>query len=302
MPTPPSPARATANPGGTTGIMTKHPTLILLGVLLTLGLCVVPAALAAPGPRVSWTLPSTANAGSAVAFSWTAKHLRPGNRLVIQRQEGTARSWQTVVRLPNGISGSAQLPGLPLGTYRLRMADLGSRARALAQQQRGLNVFGQVPLIELFTGLNEPLTERPVATATHTFQYLLHYYAPVRGSVLTEPAANNNCRSIHFDFVPVAPTASDARTPAAHKSQATEQGVLTLVQQSADPVSASAPYEAFGSLDASLTPGQSWALNLSVTGGENVLFIDLNGYAICDRVGPKVKAGFEVGGAVDPNA
>jgi hypothetical protein len=102
--------------------------------------------------RLSWTLPTTATANSPTAFSWTATNLQPGSQLVVQRQEGSARVWRTMVQLPNRPSGSVQLPGLLLGSYRLRIVDFGSHARALAQQQRQLSVFGQVPFSTLFGG------------------------------------------------------------------------------------------------------------------------------------------------------
>jgi hypothetical protein len=207
-----------------------------------------------------------------VSFSWSAKHLKPGSHLVIQRQEGTARSWHSVVRLPSQSSGSAQLPGLPLGSYRLRIADLASHGRALAQQQHGLNVFGQVPFSALFSGYGE--SGAGVYTApNNTFPYVISGDDNFSDGTAALAVVHNNCRSAHIEFMTSPLTGA--------------MGVVTLAQETLDPASASAPTNTVGSLDAPLVPGHSWSVNLSQTGGTGYyLHFYLNGSASCDSAVP----------------
>src|SRR5882724_2388847 len=54
---------------------------------------------------------------------------------------------------------------------------------------------------------------------------------------------------------------SPSRQPRHQASRApTVTGVVTIVQESRDPTSASAPFDGIGSLDAELVPGQSWSM------------------------------------------
>jgi hypothetical protein len=233
----------------------KRAIVTLLGVLVGCA-ALASSALASQRPSVSWSLPHSADEGAAITFSWTGHHLGRGHRLVIQKPEGTAHTWRNVMKLPTN-SGSAELPGLPLGEYRYRIADLSGH-RVLAQQAAGVAVFGQVPFSTLFSGEN--LNE--VATYPgFTFPYVTYQNELSPNDTIFQ-VEKNHCESVHVAFVP----------------SATESGgSLVLVQESRESITASAANNAIGSLDAHLTPGQSWAVNSGSY--EN---IHLNGYAICD--------------------
>lgn len=248
-------------------------------ILLAVGLVVVmlvlsASAVASRGPSLSWTLPQTASENSGLPFSWTARHPGRRHRLVVQRQEGTTRSWQTVMQLRTR-SGSAELPGLPLGTYRLRLADLSGH-RVLVQETRGVGVFGEVPFSTLV------VLDRKIGvytTSTGTFPYVAEIYN-YQTPAFTD--GHNHCQSVHITFVP-----ANGAEPGI--------GTVTVVQESRDPVSASAPLlNTFGppvaqlvpgSLEAQLVPGQSWSVNTSGTHDAEPEFF-INGSAVCDSTAP----------------
>jgi hypothetical protein len=255
-------AQATLRP------ITSLKSAAVLTVCLLAGLLSAVSA-QATRPRLSWTLPATVNASSPTSFSWTAVNLSAGSQLAVQRQEGTTRAWRTVVRL-TGTSGSASLPGLPMGTYRLRLTVLNSRHIALGQVQRGLKVFGQVPLSSLFPQNNKGVYTTP----TGTFAYLYNF---PRGATPAITDARNNCRSIHLEFVP--------GVNYVYPEDLTESGSLTVVQETQDPVSVTRPYNTLGTLDVTLIPGQSWSINLSPN-GKNELGYYFNGSASCYSAAP----------------
>ncbi|HEX7244416.1 MAG TPA: hypothetical protein VF245_02485 [Solirubrobacterales bacterium] len=210
--------------------------------------------------RVSWTLPQSVSEGQPIAFSWSASgSLGRKHRLVVQRQVGTAHSWQSVMRL-RGRSGSAELPGLPLGRYRLRIADLVGRGRVLTKQVSGIGVFGQVPFTTLFNASES----HSYATPTATFPYVAYYYDSNGNPAFT--VEHNHCNFVRIAFV-------------AGKSYKTYTATVKLVQESRDPVSVSVPTDSISELNAELVPGQSWSVDVSTTGGEATYFI--NGYAVC---------------------
>jgi hypothetical protein len=231
------------------------------GLLISFAAVVLlaPTALATSAPRVSLKLPGAVDAGSPIPFSWSGRHLGPQHRLVVQRQVGTAHSWQTVMRLKAN-SGSDQLPGLPLGRYKLRIADFSIIRRVLAQQVARIGVFGLVPFSTLFNASEN----RVYTTPSTTFSYVAHYES------FDDPAwtvSHNHCRSVHIAFV-----------SGSHYKPTTS--TLTLVQETRDPVSVSTPTDAIATLDAELVPGQSWSVNPDTIGGESTFYI--NGYAVCE--------------------
>jgi hypothetical protein len=180
----------------------------------------------------------------------------------LQRQQGTSHAWQTVATL-NRSSGSGQLKGLPLGTYLLRIADLGPHMKVLADQRRGLAVFGNVPLSTLFAGHAPGVYTTP----SRTFSYVARYTDLAGSGQPALTVSPNHCRSVHLDFV----AAGDYDYPG-------QVGVLT--------VTASVPQKMIGALDAALVPGKAWSLNVSQTGGSNAMDFYLNGSASCDSAAP----------------
>jgi hypothetical protein len=241
-------------------------SLLLGGIFAGLGL---PAAAVAK-PTVSLTAPSSIDAGAPLSVSWSAARVPAGSRLVIQRQQGTARVWRTVAHVA-GPGGTQPLPSvkLAIGTYRFRIADLGSHNKVLAQRQRTVHAFGDVPFSTLFTDFHD--SPGVYTTPSRTFSYV-----DIAGDDETAfTVAHNHCRSVHFDFVPG--VNGDA--------QSSVTGSLTVVQETLDPASASVPAETIGALDAALVPGKSWSLLTAHTGGGSGLYgvqFYLNGSANCD--------------------
>ncbi len=203
---------------------------------------------------VSWSLQRDANAGATITFSWRAPHLTHNDHLVVQRREGTARFWRTLVKLPLGSSGSGLIPGLPLGVYELRIAVLGAHRQVLAEQVSKLNVFGDVPFSTLFgpnldnsavVGGNGNTGPGTASTPTQTFQYV---FGGVGG--LDNPEVkitNNHCQSVHFEFLPTITNSTGA--------YAGDSGSMTVVQESLDPASATAGFNSVSSLETRLIPG-----------------------------------------------
>lgn len=224
-------------------------------------------------PILSWNLPHTANESVPIPFSWTGRHLGRNHRLVIQRPEGTAHTWRSIFRLPTN-SGSADLPGLPLGRYRFRIADL-SGGRVLGQKTLGVAVFGQVQFSTLFRG-TEFESGGVYTTPTASFPYIT-WFEPGEFDAPNPAFAveQNHCKAVHIAFVPSYPSLGIGH------DKSTVTGTVTVVQESREPVSASVPYDGIGSLDAEIVPGQSWSVSTSYK-GEFEPLIYLNGYAICD--------------------
>jgi hypothetical protein len=176
---------------------------------------------------------------------------------------------------------------MALGRYRLRLADFALvrrhgrryyrggrrhrrrafRRRLVAKRVVGIGVFGQVPFTTLFNERNVAA----LATPTASFSYVRVW--PVYESHNLFGVSRNNCTSVHIEFVP-------------HFRDDEGDGTVTVVQESRDRVSATVPFETIGSVDADLTPGQTWGVNatnspnLSIGLAEPEYYI--NGYAVCD--------------------
>lgn len=233
-------------------------------------------------PSVSLSLPASANAGSAIGFTYAFHRVTVGDRLFVQRQEGTARVWRTISQLRSP-AGSASIDGLPLGIYRLRVAAQSGSGHIVAQEQQTIMVFGRVPFSTLMSGLkvfNDGLNGT-YAMPTETFDYVIGFPLSNNGDppfpIPPVSATNNYCRELHLNFVPGrADTAADFPPWSAS---------VSIVQATLEPVSASASAETIGSLNAPLVPGTSWSINVAQTtgmlNGDDAMFV--NGYGVCDR-------------------
>jgi hypothetical protein len=223
---------------------------------------------AAVRPKLNLALTSSnGDAGVPTAYSWTAQDVH-GGTLVLQRQAGTASQWRTISRL-QGSSGDGKIPALPLGSYRLRIANFGPKPKfkLLAEQRRRLYVFGKVLLADLTGG---PVGAGVYTMPTGTFSYVrtaIAYFGGLGETAFT--IRTNNCRSVHLDF---------AVEPQTDYQQG--GGTLGIVQEADDPVSASTPMATPGSLDARLMPGHSWSATVAtdLRGGA---YVHLNGSASC---------------------
>lgn len=216
---------------------------------------------------VSWSLTPTVNEGAPIPFSWSAARLGRNYRLVIQRPFGTVHVWKSIMRLQT-TSGSATLPGSGLGTRRFRIAAFRG-SKLLAKQVSSVSIFGTVQFTTLLQ-IDSPA----VHTMTgNSFSYVREWSVGGDYSENLFGVSNNNCSSVHVAFA-VGSWASESRVI----------GTVTVVQESRDPVSSSVPFEGTGSVDAELTPGQTWGVNASTQGGVGEFFI--NGYATCYSTEP----------------
>jgi hypothetical protein len=254
-------------------------SFLVAGVVLSV--VMANASLAAAKPRVSFTLPTTASAGVATPFSYATKGLTSGSRVVLQRQQGTARAWRTVAALAKVKAGSSALPALPLGIYGVRIAAIAHHGKIVAEQRRSVKVFGEVPFTTLFSlsseshaavldGANQPGV---YTTPSRTFNYAFASYANQESASTILTVGNNTCRSVHIDFVPG--VQGSESSPGYQNASAT----LSVVQQSLDPTTSTAGFNAFGALDAVLVPGQSWSVTTLASKRSIDLYI--NGSAIC---------------------
>jgi hypothetical protein len=197
--------------------------------------------------------------------------------LVVQKPVGTAAVWKTIAVLPRRNQGTASLaPFSSLGTYRVRIAAI-QRRKVVAQQQQPLHVFQQVPFSQLLIGIGatSTLPSGVHATLTAAFPFV-DKISEVEGSkqgIISDE--KNYCGLVHLEFVADLPEI-------AHQSGG--QATLTVVQERAEPISATVGEGTVGTLDAHVVPGESWAVNTSQTARE--LDFYLNGYAVCDSTTP----------------
>jgi hypothetical protein len=223
-------------------------------------------------------LPSGVSESQAIPFSWKATgHLGRNYRLVVQRPVGTSHTWKTMLRLRTR-KGSAELPGQKLGTYRFRLAALRGN-RVLAQQVADIGVYGQVPFSVLF---GERLNSGVYAAAATSFPYVGTVYPSDSGAAVTAfSVEHNHCSAVHIGFV-----LGNTHNPEEAAKNSSSTGIVTVVQQSQEAVTASAPFNATGSVDVNLIPGQTWSLLIREQKGDPTLpyynKIFFNGYAICD--------------------
>ena len=246
---------------------------VFAAIAASSGLAIVagapPAAFARATPKVSWTVPSTATAGAAIPFKWSAQHVSRHTHILVQRQEGSARVWRTVLRLPHRSGGSAELRALPLGSYKVRIVASGPGGRHTSST-RHLLVFGRVPFSQLFAGRDDT-GDGTMTLNTGTFNYSIQGV----GSTL-ETVTRSTCRFVHVDYV-------------AQNSAPSGTVSVSLGQQSIAPVSSTTNLNSIGSLDGAVVPGQSWALTYT-TGGFDISWYGLwfvaNGYADCYSTSP----------------
>lgn len=241
------------------------------GISLAVLLLVPSIALAKPA--VSLTLPA-ADAGAPVRYSYTSANVPSPAKLVIQRQVGTAKQFKTVATLAQA-RGSGSLPALALGRYKLRIAVIekkrvGRRLRTvvLAQRQRRLTVFGTVTFSTLFKQ-----EERTFTTPTRSFSFLF-----VQGNtrdvttILTIDSKVNTCRSVHVDWV--------SHNHYGEREHEPETDAVSVIQESRDAVTGTANGNDISAVDAVVTPGRSWGVNVA-SGGLNYLDFYVNGTASC---------------------
>jgi hypothetical protein len=260
----------------------------IVGLALLLLLVLAPSQAASAGhnhqhhakPRVSWNVPGRVSEGQAIPFTWKVKGRIGGKyRLVVQRPVGTARVWRTMLRLRTR-KGSAELPGQKLGKYRFRLALLEGR-RVLTKQVVGIGVFGQVPFSMLLRDgylSGGDLENGVYATPTASFPYVGSASEGDHGRPNTIfSVKHNRCSAVHVDFVL-------GESPGDSKHPSSLYGVVTLVQQTRDPVGTEVPLNGIGAVDAELVPGQTWSLLAEENNRDGIVGTEIvyfNGYAVC---------------------
>ncbi len=237
-------------------------------------------ALAASRPRVSLSVSSSAEAGAPISAQWTATHVPRGSRVLVERPVGTARVWKPLLSPLGGSHGSLTIPAYrSFGVYPLRIAVIRDR-KVLAQRERQVRIFAQIPFSTL---LEAPLTGLD-ATQTATFAYVLPQALPFDGpqgeasetDIISDE--HSRCDAIHVEF------AGEALVPDRGEPDG-GRVTVTIVQETAEPVSSTAPTDRVGSVEAHVALGQSWAVNLSVSEPPNAqlpsLSVYFNGEAHC---------------------
>jgi hypothetical protein len=213
-------------------------------------------------PSVALSTPGESSAGVPITVSYTSAHLPRGTSLVLQHPGGPARLWRTTARLriPRG---SATLAPQPLGNYALRIAAISAHHKVIASRSAQLSVFGTVPLSALATPASSPATvgfERGTrVTATQAFPYTLSE-SESYGDTLSVAAARNDCRSVHLAVL-VADRFQSGEQPNSYPPG--YAGVVSVVRQSAAPVTITVGPTEILSLDTSLQFGQSWAIDFA---------------------------------------
>lgn len=240
---------------------------------LALGTVIVTGAFASTAsakPTLTFNLASQGDAGKATPYSYSTFGVKKADRLVVQRQVGTAHRWTTVKKLTNKKSGSGQLPALTLGTYKVRLAEIGKRSAVRIQRVKSLAVFGNVPFATIWSGGSTHSISIPNRTFTYAGAFDSTSFNDDDRFQATIDGGSNDCRSIHLDFV-----SHDGFTTSDAPSE-----TISVTQETRDPQSTSAPYDVLGGFDFSIVPGQAWTLAVNPSGiDESVVYF--NGTASC---------------------
>jgi hypothetical protein len=221
-------------------------------------LALLAPATATAKPSVALTMPSQIDASAPIEYAYTASKVPRQAKLVIQRQMGTAGHFGTVATLAHRHAGSGTLPALALGQYRVRIAAI-EHGKVIAQRPERVYVFGTVVFSVLFD------TEvGTTTTPTNSFSYAFEAgFVTSATSVADVSAADSTCRSVHIDWVNSA------------------NGTTSLIQESRDPVSASAGRYEISSVEGVVTPGESWAISVAPTPPTSITTFWVNGSASC---------------------
>jgi hypothetical protein len=247
-------------------------------------ICVLPAsAMAKQETKVTLKLPASATAGAATPFAYTTNAVPKGAKVVVQRPEGTGHIWRTIADLQIG-PHRASVPALPIGVYTLRLAVLAKRkvthknktsveTVVTAQAVQRLAVFGEVSLSTLLSKVAEP---GDFTTPTSVFPFIFSTYDG-RVNYTALQISNNPCRAINLQWVIGGPQPDEI--------DPSQSGAVTLVQESADPVSASSAMGAIAALPVTtLVPGQPWSIRVGQEGPSGGFLFTwyFNGSANCD--------------------
>lgn len=231
-------------------------------------LLAVPSA-ASAAPRVTLTIPD-ADAGSPIAYSYTASGVRSGSKLVIQRAMGTAQHFRTVAKLPRAAGGQGSLPAQKRGLHSFRIAVIGRKGKrrkvVLVSRKATARVFELLTFAQFF---DRGEYTRTLPTRSFTYVFDRSGYSDSTSVVTPVSAEENSCRAVHVDWVP---TGGDSSA---------STGQLLLVQESRDAVTDTAVRDEISALDAQLAPKESWGINFGVLTPSDGMRVYVNGTVSC---------------------
>lgn len=271
----------TLDPSVGPGRVPRRLTGQVFAVALALALA-LPAAADAPTSsatdvRLRWRFAAATHvAGTTAALVWSVRNAPRGSRVVLQRTFGTAQVFKAVKILDRSMAfrratGRARVQVPAMGVYRYRARVISPSGARLRDRERTLRSFDAVPLSRLCEKQTGCKTGEYLAGAV-TFAYAARAI-DYEGSNPVFTFESNTCMSVHLDWVP-GQTNSGKSWPA-------QVGILTLTQESRDPVVAQTPMDTVSTLDAHLVPGRSWWLNLDQSGGNRRMRFYLAGSAMC---------------------
>lgn len=200
----------------------------------------------APTGAVSLTGVTTkVNVGSAPSFTFTASGVGHGESVVLERQFGTAGTWEPVKTLvPAANEAAVAAPALgTLGKYGYRVAIMQAGTTLKSSQTVTVYAYGNVQ-INPDCGYTTCGGSQQVGSHLFVYSDWEHAYGYPQYSPLTLFANGTSCQSITVQF---------AGDDSAQASGAT--AYLEFIQQSSDPVYASAAAGVVKSVTVSLDGG-----------------------------------------------
>jgi len=229
------------------------------------------AASAHAAANLALTLPADVDAGAPISGSFTASGLPKGGggKVVLQRQMGTKNVWKTVAAL-SGAGGPVNTAGVPMGVQKFRVAYLRGHRKPVASRTSVVRAYSTIPLGDFATNGTGVLTQ-----PTSTFSYIGLESDSDGVPNVWKTVTNNTCRSVHLDI---------AVSKVSQYAVAGTTAVVSVLQESADPVSTSVINGGDGVLDAALVPGQSWSVTVAATNnnnGQTAAYAYFNGTASC---------------------
>lgn len=215
----------------------------------------------------SSTAAKTVSAGDIIQVAYSADRLGSGEHLLLQRSVDGG-GWVTVKTLSDR-SGRTSTQ-VPMGKKTYRVAAVDSTGKTLSSATAGtVYSFGTVPLQTLLSS-----HERTVTVGTSQFRYVFSGNAQ---SLFWNEGPDGNkawdvtssaCRRITLDVA-----GTDAKGDGNAQNNET---FLRITRENADAATVLVPMSTIQHLNASVTPGTSWA---AVMGGSYFMYI--NGSASC---------------------
>jgi hypothetical protein len=120
-------------------------------------------------------------------------------------------------------------------------------------------------------------------TPTGIFAYAYEVGESFRQTNVVDLKEPSRCKTVTLDFMP---GTEFADSDPSNEGLFSYTGTVTIVQESADPVSQTQPFDHEGSITANVIPGEAWAVNIAQANtdgsNQNGLGFYFNGSAICD--------------------